>query len=38
VHNTTAACQQEKVEQVYMYIKSKGGHSILLATILCWTQ
>jgi hypothetical protein len=27
VHNTTAACQQEKVEQVYMYIKSKGGHS-----------
>ena len=35
-YNTTAACQQGKVEQVY--IKSKCGHSILLDTVMCWTQ
>lgn len=32
----TAACPQEKVEQ--MYIKSKHGHSKLQDTIMCWTQ
>ena len=32
-HDITAACQQLKVEQVY--IKSKCGHSTLLDTIMC---
>ena len=35
-HDMTAACRQEKVEQ--LYIKSKCRHSILLDTVNCWTQ
>ena len=34
-HDTTSACRQGKVEQVY--IKSKCGHCILLYTVICWT-
>ena len=35
-HDKTTACWQGKVEQVYIW--SKCGHSILLDTIMCWTQ
>jgi hypothetical protein len=35
-YDTTTACQQEKVEQVYN--ERKCGHSILFDTVNYWTQ
>ena len=34
--DTTAACPQRKIQQIYSY--SESGHSIVLETLLCWTQ
>ena len=36
MHDTITACQQGKVEQ--MYIKSKCGYSFYLDTVNCLTQ